>query len=84
MNVGQNFLSHPARIVSGMELITDNPPTAVPIRDKPRDDSAFADRAIADRAFADRVFADPVGYLASQGIGSRLVSVTGMSTGKAA
>jgi hypothetical protein len=62
-----------------MELITDNPPTAVPIRDKPRDTSAFA-----DRAFADSVFADPVGYLASQGIGSRLVSVTGMSTAKAA
>jgi hypothetical protein len=57
-----------------MELITDNNPTADPTTDTPRDDSPFADR----------VFADPVGYLASHGIGSRLVSVTGMSIPKAA
>lgn len=75
----ENFLSHPARIVPGMELITDNPATADPTIDTPRDDSAFA-----DRLFADRVFADPVGYLASHGIGSRLVSVTGVSIPKAA
>jgi hypothetical protein len=57
-----------------MELITDNNPTADPTTDTSRDDSAFADR----------VFADPVGYLASHGIDSRLVSVTGVSIPKAA
>jgi hypothetical protein len=57
-----------------MELITDNHTPADPTIDAPRDDSAFADR----------VFADPVGYLASHGIGSRLVSVTGVSIPKAA
>jgi hypothetical protein len=57
-----------------MELKTDNHPTSDPTSDNPP----------ADSVFADRVFADPVGYLAGHGIGSRLVSVTGVSIPKAA
>jgi hypothetical protein len=57
-----------------MELLIDNPAIKDPAQDTPVDDSAFAAT----------VFADPVRYLASLGINSRLVTVTGMSIPKAA
>lgn len=73
-NAEENFLSHPRRIVSTMEPMTDNPATASPGADTPKDDSEFAAA----------VFADPVGYLAGHGITTRLVNVAGVPIPKAA
>jgi hypothetical protein len=57
-----------------MELTTDNPATASPSTDTPKDNSEFAAA----------VFADPVGYLAGHGITTSLVNLAGVPIPKAA
>lgn len=68
------FLSHPARIVSTMKLITTEN------TNKQTSGDTNLDRGDT----ADAVFADPVRYLAGFGIDAQLVSVTNVQAPKAA